>query len=287
MEKRYFFILLLVLPVIIYPQEEVREEVIKGKYRGKIEETKPEIELKYKIFEVVDPFGARKSHIYDEELREQSELASTPLPRLENDKIRRPWFNKIITPPIVIFHPIYGQDVMKWELVITDAIGKLVRTFSNKGRPPETIRWDGRDNGGQMMDVGTDYAYYVKAVDQLGNTSQLMGRKIKLPGLFWKGELTSYLRLDGRIIFTESSKELTGEGEILLLEASDIVRQEIKKHIKVVVYSRKEELSLDRSRVVAEFLSDRVIMPVGVVTMVSGYRSLGEDRTDRIDIIIR
>lgn len=287
MRKEYFLILLLVCPVLIRSQEKVREEVIKGKYTGKIEEKKPETELEYPLFEVVNPYGGRGSHIYDKELKERSEFAVTPLPGLESDQIRKPWLNKIITPPIAIFHPVYGRNVKKWELVITDATGKVVRTFSNKGRPPKNIRWDGRDKEGKMIDVGTDYSYYVKAVDQLGNTSQLMGRKIRLPGIFWKDELNSYLRLDGRIVFAENSPSLTKEGESLLLEASDIIRHDLNKRLKIAVYSRKEELSQSRVRVVAEFLMNRIILPEGVVSSVSGYKSLGEDETDRLDIIIR
>lgn len=274
-------------PLGLQSQEDVREEVIKGKYKGKIEEKKPESELTYDIFEVVESYGPRGSHIYDEEIKEHSEIAATPLPRLVSEQVRKPWFHRIITPPIAIFHPIYKEAVQNWELVITDATGKVFRTFSNKGRPPGNIEWDGRDREGSMLDIGTDYSYYATAVDQLGNTSKILGGKIRIPGIYWKEELNSIVRLDGRVIFKENSQELTRAGERLLLEASDLVRKDIKKRLRVVVYSRKEDLSLKRARIVGTFLLDRVIMPISMVTTIAGYKSVGEDKTDHIDIIIR
>jgi len=74
---------------------------------------------------------------------------------------------------------------------------------------------------------------------------------------------------------------------LILLEASDIIRHDLNKRLKIAVYSRKEELSQSRVRVVAEFLTNRIILPEGVVSSVSGCKSFGEDKTDRLDIIIR
>lgn len=285
--KRILLLVLLFAFEQVLPQEEVTKEIIKGEYKGTIREKKPESELDYDMFEVPSFSGDPGTHIYDEELREHSEIASTPLPRLSSDQITRPWLNTIITPPIGIFHPLYGGDVKNWELVITDATGGIFQTISGEGRPPERITWNGKDGKGNMIDIGTDYSFYVKAVDKLNNTSRILGKKIRIPGLYWEEEPNSIIRLDGRIVFRDNSPELTEVGNKLLLESSDYVRRDIQKRLRVVVYSRKEELSLDRAKGVANFLLDRIIIPTSVITRAAGYESAGKDKTDRIDIIIR
>lgn len=285
--KKKLLILVFLISIPLFSQEEIRKEVIKGKYKGKIEEKKPEFELQYDIFEVVRTFGHRGTHIYDEELKQQSEIASTPLPELSSDQVRRPWLSEIEEPPLAVFHPLYGEDVEKWELVITDAVGNVFRTFSGKGKPPRNVRWNGENRNGEMIDVGTDYSYYVKAVDQLGNTSRILGKKIRIPGLYWKKDLNYIVRVDGRIVFTENTSAFTRTGQKLLLEASDYVRKDINKRLRVVVYSRNEELSVTRARKIADYLLDRIIVPPGVVTSIAGYKSVGKDKTNRVDIIIR
>jgi outer membrane protein OmpA-like peptidoglycan-associated protein len=99
--------------------------------------------------------------------------------------------------------------------------------------------------------------------------------------------LNSVVRLDGRIVFKSNSTELTKSGVDLLEEATDYVRKDIKKHLRVIVFSQDENLAMERTKKIANFLLDRIILPPKAVTTVIGYESIGEDRTDRIDITIR
>ena len=270
-----------------FAQEEISKEVIKGKYLGKIEEKKPPTELKYDIFEVVEPYGIEGSNIYDMELQVHSEISSTPLPILASNQIRKPWLANILTLPIKISNISVEKDVKQWELVITDALGEVFRTFAGMGNPPEVLEWDGRDSKDNMIDPGRNYSYYLRVIDNENKSSFQLGKKVKVPALYWKEEFNSVVRLDGRIVFEKNSAQISESGKDLLEEAADYVRKDIDKRLRVIVYSQNENLAMERTKKIANFLLDRIILPEKAVASVIGYESVGDKRTDRIDITIR
>ncbi len=287
MKKIIILTFIFILNIVGFAQEEISKEVIKGEYLGKIDEKKPPSELKYDIFEVIKPFGREGSNIYDMELQVHSEISSTPLPILASNQIRKPWLGNILTPPITISNISVEKNVKQWELVITDAIGSVFRTFAGMGNPPRAIEWDGRDSKGNMIDLGKNYSYYLRVVDYENKSSFQLGKKVSVPALYWKEELNSVVRLDGRIVFEENSSRISESGKDLLEEAADYVRKDINKRLRVIVFSQNENLAMERTKRIANFLLDRIILPEKAVTSVIGYESVGEDRTDRIDITIR
>ncbi|MEJ2354322.1 MAG: hypothetical protein P8Y62_00215 [candidate division WOR-3 bacterium] len=286
--KKYIIIgVICMFTITGFAQEEISKEVIKGKYLGKIEEKKPPTELKYDIFEVVEPYGIEGSNIYDAELQVHSEISSTPLPILASNQIRKPWLANILTLPIKISNISVEKDVKQWELVVTDALGQVFRTFAGMGNPPEVIEWDGKDSKDNMIDPGRNYSYYLRVIDKENESSFQLGKKVKVPALYWKEEFNSVVRLDGRIVFEKNSATISEAGKDLLEEAADYVRKDIDKRLRVIVYSQNENLAMERTKKIANFLLDRIILPEKAVASVIGYESVGDKRTDRIDITIR
>ncbi len=287
MKKLFNVLFLLTISIAGFSQEEISKEIIKGKYLGKIEEKKPPAELNYDIFEVIQPYGKQGSYIYDMELQVHSEITSTPLPVLASKQIRKPWFGKILTLPIVISNIPFERNVKQWELAITDETGGIFRTFAGMGNPPKALEWDGKDSKKDMIDLGKNYSYYIRTIDNEDKSSFQLGKKIRIPGLYWKEEILSVVRLDGRLVFDNNSSHITESGKDLLEEAADYVRKDIKRHLRVIVYSQNEDLAMERTKKIANFLLDRIILPEKAITSVIGYESIGETRTDRIDITIR
>lgn len=287
MKKLFNVLFLLMISIAGFSQEEISKEIIKGKYLGKIEEKKPPAELNYDIFEVIQPYGKQGSYIYDMELQVHSEITSTPLPVLASKQIRKPWLGKILTLPIVISNIPFERNVKQWELAITDETGGIFRTFAGMGNPPKALEWDGKDSKKDMIDPGKNYSYYIRTIDNENNSSFQLGKKIRIPGLYWKEEILSVVRLDGRLVFDNNSSQITESGKDLLEEAADYVRKDIKRHLRVIVYSKNEDLAMERTKKIANFLLDRIILPQKAITSVIGYESIGETRTDRIDITIR
>ena len=263
------------------------EEEVKGEYTGKIEEVKPEVLLEFDIFEIIESYAGEKGFIYDKELIKNSDIASTPLPTLASDQLYHPWLAGINRGEIALFHPLYGHDVAEWELVITDAAGTVFKTFTKKGTPPKRIYWDGYGEKDKMLDVGSTFTYYATAVDKLGNRSRVMGKELKVQGILYKEHLDWIIRLNGREIFEPNKSEIRKYAMNLLTEACDIVRKKFIRRISVKAYSTNESVSQKRANNIAEVLSNKIILPKGVVIHTAGYAVVGKVKTDRVDILIR
>jgi hypothetical protein len=287
MKRNVIVLTLIILSISLFPQEEISKEVIKGEYLGKIDEKKPPSELDYDIFEVIQPYGRKGSYIYDLELHQHSEITATPLPILASKQIRKPRTGTILTLPITITNIPTEGDIKQWELAITDETGKVFKTFAGIGEPPRTIEWDGKDSKNRIIDLGKNYSYYLRTIDEENKSSFKLGKKIGVPGLYWKEEINSVIRLDGRRVFEKGSSALSATGIHLLEEAADYVRKDINKHLRVIVYSENENLAMERTKKIANFLLDQIILPEKAMTSVVGYKSSGEGKTDRIDITIR
>jgi hypothetical protein len=287
MKRNIIVLTLIIFSISLFSQEEISKEVIKGEYLGKIDEKKPPSELHYDIFEVIQPYGRKGSYIYDLELQQHSEINATPLPILASKQIRKPRTGTILTLPITISNIQTEGDIKQWELAITDETGEVFKTFAGTGEPPRTIEWDGKDSKNQIIDLGKNYSYYLRTIDEENKSSFKLGKKIGVPGLYWKEEINSAVRLDGRRVFEKRSSAISETGINLLEEAADYIRKDIKKHLRVIVYSESEDLAMERTKKVANFLLDRIILPEKAMTSVVGYESSGEDKTDRIDITIR
>ncbi|TET21503.1 MAG: hypothetical protein E3J78_03915 [Candidatus Cloacimonadota bacterium] len=289
-------ILVVAFPLLLITQEaesegggagRTFEEEVKGKFKGKIEEVKPEIVLEYDIFEIIESYAGEKGFIYDKELIRNSDIASTPLPTLASDQLYHPWLTGINRGEIAIFHPLYGHDVAEWELTITNAGGDIFKTFSSEGKPDKRLFWDGRGEGDKMIDVGATYSYYATAVDKLGNRSRVMGKEIKVQGILYKEHLDWIIRLDGREMFEPGKADIRSSAMNLLTEAADIVRKQFIRRISVKAYSTDDVLSQTRANNIAKVLSEKIILPKGVVIHTAGYAVVGKVRTDRVDIIVR
>ena len=263
------------------------EEEVRGEYRGTIDEIKPEMLLNFDIFEIIGSFAGERGFIYDKELIKNSDIASTPLPTLASDQLYHPWLMDINYGEVALFHPLYGHDVAEWELVITDAAGTVFKTFSQKGKPTKRIYWDGRGDKGKMIDVGSTFIYYATAVDKLGNRSRVIGKEIRLQGILYKEQLDWIIRLDGRVVFESNSSDIRDEAMNLLTEACDIVREKFIRRISVKAYSTDEAVSQKRANNIAKVLSEKIILPKGVVIYTAGYASAGKVKTNRVDIFVR
>lgn len=290
-----FITLLLLCPVLLAQQigegaeggGRTFEEEVKGEYKGTIDEMKPEILLKFDIFEIVESYAGEKGFIYDKELIKNSDIASTPLPTLASDQLFHSWLTGINRGEIAIFHPHYGQGVAEWELVIVDGAGTVFKTFSKEGKPDKRIVWDGRGENNQMLDVGSTYTYYATAVDKIGNKSRVMGKEIRVQGILYNEHLDWIIRLDGRIIFEKDESDIRDGAMSLLTEACDIVRKKFIRRITIKAYSTDDILSQDRANNIAMVLVEKIILPKGVVIHTAGYAVVGKVQTDRVDIIVR
>jgi hypothetical protein len=93
------------------------------------------------------------------------------------------------------------REIEKWQFIVKDSKGEIVRIYKDYGNPPKEILWDGRDDFGKL--VKDDFYYYEFQVVQTdGAVLREEGFLAEIRTIGPKGE----------IIFKEEGKE-EGEGQ--------------------------------------------------------------------------
>lgn len=270
------------------PGNVLPEEEVKGKYTGKIKDEKPMAKLNFDIYSAVDALTGSGSYIFDPELAIRSDIASTPPPTLSSKQLRQPWLREIIKGRIAILHPQYvAENIESWELVISDPKGDIFKKFSGKGQPPASLDWDGRGDNGKMVDVGLTYSYSATAWDKVGNKASIVGEPLRFAGLLYQEGTTWVVSLNGWEVFPQGRVALLEEGLPLLQESIDLVRKKFNSNVNVKVYAEDEALAIGRASMVANYFTDRLILPTKALSYSAGFVGEGESKTSRVEIIIK
>jgi len=262
------------------------DQEVKGIYKGKIKEDKPVTSPKFDPYGVVDAY-AGTGYIFDKELLTRADIASTPPPSLASTQLRSPWLRTILKGKIAIFHPQYGQNVERWQFVISDPRGEVFRKFEGKGAPPKEIEWDGRGDDGSILDVGATYTYSSYTWDKANNKSQVVGQPLRISGLMYFEGGTWIIAVRGEDIFPAGRAALLEGGLDLLQEAVDLTRKKFTDHVTVRVYSDEEAVSMDRARMVASYMNQNLILPQKALSFAAGFVEAGSFRTNRLDILVQ
>ncbi|MEW6516768.1 MAG: PorV/PorQ family protein [candidate division FCPU426 bacterium] len=92
--------------------------------------------------------------------------ASRPMPA-PNAKIRElTSLPRSFESSVVIKTPSVDPRVREWDFEIRDSEGQLVRTISGTGKPPEYVKWDGRNQAGDAIVAKDTYHFVFKAGQQ-------------------------------------------------------------------------------------------------------------------------
>ena len=99
----------------------------------------------------------------------------------------RPWLRTFAHGDVVRIRP-QVENVESWRLLIADARGQVVATFTGKSKPPAELTWDGRTADGGLAVPGLTYSFVLEARDRAGNKRNFVGDGFLLPAY----------RIDGR-----------------------------------------------------------------------------------------
>ncbi|MBU0700766.1 PorV/PorQ family protein [bacterium] len=69
--------------------------------------------------------------------------------------------------------------VKKWDIIIIDKTGTVVKTYEGKGEPPDEITWEGRDENNKVMPDGM-YKCMLKVVDIVDNVHKSSQEKVEI-----------------------------------------------------------------------------------------------------------
>ncbi len=72
------------------------------------------------------------------------------------------------------------SSVKTWELRIVDERGRVVKSITGKGKPPKSLKWDGKDDLGQPLEGGALGAGFVlRTVDDQGKANEMGDELVK------------------------------------------------------------------------------------------------------------
>lgn len=149
-------------------------------------------------------------------------------------------------------------EVSRWTLKVTDATGKIFWSARDRGSPPETISWDGRNKDNVLVEGGEIYRYQMGVEYADGSRS---ASRMRLFGVNHTAAVS--LTLTGGA-FEFNSARLSREARAVLKKAAVILRKYPKEKVVIeghadAVGSEKYNLALSKKRAesAASYLSGK------------------------------
>lgn len=182
---------------------------------------------------------------------------------LASDQVPHPWLQDPAVTPVVTFYPEdpEGHKARSWQLVVTDYRGSTFRTFGKKGKPPRDVKWDGRGDQKDMIQVGYPYSYVFSVVDKGTNTYNYAGTSFRIPAVDYMEDTERRLEFSGDQVFQKDRPKLSDSGCDWLTRAADEVRRDQPNSpLKVLVQAETKGLAEKRAALVAEYLVEEMIL---------------------------
>jgi|UniRef100_A0A7V3RIF0 flagellar motor protein MotB len=256
-----FFILFLLAQESQKSEHEIGEEVIKGEMKFKITEPKIYLDVGLNPFLPLDSIISREQYIFDEKLYTTIDNLNTPILYLHSEYLRVPLVARFMYGSIALFIPKFEKTVSSWELVIINANGEVVRRYAQRGMPPPVISWDGRNDKGEMCNMGEVYNYVFTAFDAVGNPTRITGRAYKFNGVVYEEKGSTIIAVSSGVLFNENSASLNSESGPYIEEIANLVKERFKKEVVVYSYSESENLARARGEVILNEIAKRAVLP--------------------------
>jgi len=226
-------------------EEGVSEIVIKGKAKDTIKVEKAPYQIETRLEDIVSPSVEKTEAIMKggvEILREKDFQQFT---RMSSDQVTRPWLPSVPEPPLVTFHPkLPNQAINKWNLAIADEKGSIIRTLQGKGVPPETIKWDGRDERGRIIKVGSLYSYNFVAIDQDGKPHTTSGKPFQLWALKYHNRESINIEVANKILYASERDKFSEDGKLIMEKVLDLLRQYSQYPFRIDICADEVDLSV-------------------------------------------
>jgi flagellar motor protein MotB len=153
------------------------------------------------------------------------------------------------------------SGIATWKIEIRDAQGHPFKIFSGTGAPASNIIWDGRSDGGELVESATDYPVFVSFADTLGNKIVSMNAMtIPVDVLVERIDRGLKIRINS-IEFEFGEAVLKGMSYPILNRVAQILKKystykvEIQGHTdNVGSYEANQRVSEERAKAVLEYL---------------------------------
>lgn len=280
-------LLILIIIGILIAQEEhkVAEEVIKAKAELKIEDAlKPEGRFSLDPAEPVDSL-----------LKETGLLRTTlDLTSLESSLfisfytptsyLRRPTSYKI-PEEVLIPVPKTNIKVEVWRLVLIDSKGNEVWEIDGKGKPPETLLWNGEKKDGGVLIPGEPYTPVLYAFGQ-ELRRRIIGEPLKMESFVINFGDSALIRFQTSSLFDSLREDLKAGAEERFTAILNWTKSYGATGIKVYIYSNNFMLREGRSEAIEEYIKKHFVSSENNLIILPCSFKEGERKYERVDFVL-
>lgn len=190
----------------------------------------------------------------------------TMAPSLASRAIISPWLTAVAVDPVMTFPGPAGSPA-RWKLHIVDTQGKLFRQFSGKGARAGEISWDGRGANGAFLSVGALYSYFMVTTDRSGVKTTSVVRPFRITAAQHRERDGTHVSMALASVchIGKPSRELTDNGDELLTEAADIIKQYYPRPFAVKVYDKDRESARRAAVIISSFVAGQLLIPADQV----------------------
>ncbi len=134
-----------------------------------------------------------------------------------------------------------------WALDIVDAdTGKVVRTFSADGRPPEAVTWDSRDDQGRVVALNQKFNYVLRLQDHVGNVWQQASELRRTPlNIVSQEPGMTKIKID-QILFEFNRAELKPWVYEKLRKVADLIKGYPAGKVHAVIEGHTDEIGTEQ-----------------------------------------
>ncbi len=262
------------------------EELITGEAEMKVSDQKLFFPPQFDPWTPLNDLLAPGSYIFDDGLLLAIDSLTIPQRFIKSSFLRVPVERSLVHGDILVFLPKFEKRVASWELEIANSLGETVRRVREKGIPPAVIIWDGRNDAGEPIATGDVYSFTFSAYDVHGNQTRINCEPQKINAVVWQEKNEWIVSIAADILFIPNGAEFTSGANVRLDEIANLIKERFKKETVVYVYSEKEQLSVERGKVLETEIRRRVVFPSDGLKVMPRFIPGNQPKHSRIEIHI-
>ena len=239
-------------------------ETVTGEVKEKLDIRKPPPIIELDTKEIIESGTAQTENVLQEAKPIPSAEDFQYYAKLNSLQVMRPWNPLIPEPPLVRFYPGLSKVAVKqWEFRVSDERGEVVKIIKGRGVPPRKLEWDGLDERGRFITVGTLYSYQFVTFDDHGNAHTFPGEPFQVDALMYRQKGKLVVEFAAKRLFQDDKTDFRPTMQGLWDRAMDVVREHSNKPLTVEVYadSARSPLAEERRQAAVNAISDATNLP--------------------------
>lgn len=261
--KIFFLLFLVSTQSFLFCEESVEQVTIKADLNLQLDTKKPKIEISFDKNNILTKTVEVESEILTVSPESLDDILPAFPQIIFSKNTISPYLIDIITEPVLNFRmkTFPNFKVKKWKINITDAKGELFSTITGKNILPSIIPWNGRNNKYEMVIPGKWYSYNLLITDEFGDEYTIQGENFVFKGILYSKDkkdkvkiislsLLDLFNIDG----DKDSLEIKTDGQKLIKQALDIIKENYTKPMKIIVYDNKEQTGLKRGQKILQYI---------------------------------